>query len=492
MLSKFSVFQRVFILILLVGIELLAMTFFGVYGTFRGERSIAEIRTQAIEPRELLSDLFDAAIALEGGGDEARAEFDKVFKSLPRFIYDDPQLSAALNELKASFDRRESGEEIVKKTDVAYYRMVDVGDIFVKEQYDILARMRLYMMICGLLSVALLLITAYAIAASVRKSLKSLMAINSFGGDLTQRLIEDGADEIAASARSINAFLTDTQNSIAEAKKNSEETAQIAEQLNQNASVIGERAQKEQELANIAQEKTEASKKTLNILQDALLTDAGTLLNTSDEATAAENDMKRLQVAVASMTAEVTDISDRMTRLSQDAGQINSVLGVIGDIADQTNLLALNAAIEAARAGEHGRGFAVVADEVRKLAERTQKSLAETRANIEAITQTIGDLGGQMAENMKSAADMDALAVKVEKLLNGVGGSVRSAAAIAQKSATEAKETENAIADLAELLENMNELLAENTHAVGRIMLVSNRSRNSAITLGAQLSKFKV
>jgi len=117
--------------------------------------------------------------------------------------------------------------------------------------------------------------------------------------------------------------------------------------------------------------------------------------------------LEQTAVAVKKITQSMDGIFSRTQELITQSDEIKSVVQIISDIAEQTNLLALNAAIEAARAGEHGRGFAVVADEVRKLAERTQKSLSEINANVNILTQSIIEVGANIEEQNKGMSKIN-------------------------------------------------------------------------------------
>lgn len=122
--------------------------------------------------------------------------------------------------------------------------------------------------------------------------------------------------------------------------------------------------------------------------------------------------------AVREITESMQGVDSKAQEVVQQGDDIKKILGFIAEIADQTNLLALNAAIEAARAGEHGRGFAVVADEVRNLAERTQKSLGEIGASVNLLVQSINDMGESIKVQMGSIEHINESIVELEEITN--------------------------------------------------------------------------
>lgn len=188
---------------------------------------------------------------------------------------------------------------------------------------------------------------------------------------------------------------------------------QMLEKINDLGNALQSMEQQNLEGREILNNNTKQLRVTIDKLRSTQFVELNGMINTTVE---------RIQ----SVAGKEHELSGNLQALAGNARETKEILVTIGDIADQTNLLALNAAIEAARAGEHGRGFAVVADEVRKLAERTQKSLAETSATINILIQAINDNSEALNQNMDEMMDLTRYVATVDHKMDEVLGAMDS------------------------------------------------------------------
>ena len=330
---------------------------------------------------------------------------------------------------------------------------------------------------------------------SITKPLNELIMratnLSSGDGDLTRKLEVVGKDEIAKASEAINKFIEKVRVLIAEAKDISNENSSIANELSstsvqtgrgvENSSKIVEDAGKDcAEIQSYMKDSIEVAKGGKDDLQKAL-TYVDETLNTISN--------------LSSEIAQTSDIENQMAgkieQLSRDAEQVKSVLVVINDIADQTNLLALNAAIEAARAGEHGRGFAVVADEVRKLAERTQKSLTEINATINVIVQAINESSEQMSINSKQISELTGVANNAQNTIRDMSGIMRSAIGLSDKTIEDYIKTGKDIDDIVKSMEGISQISSQSARSVEEIASAAEHLNKMTDTLNAKLGEFR-
>jgi len=313
-----------------------------------------------------------------------------------------------------------------------------------------------------ILSIVSYFVALKTIVKPIRNVADSLQSIAQQGGDLTRSIEVRGNDEIAGLANGFNLFMASTRDIIEQVKRSSDDITNETNVLTQiidetNKGAVSQKAETEQ----VASAVTELTATVSSVATHA--DDASKVSKTATTNTEQGRKLVRETVSnIKKLSLDMDHASTVINEVQAGAENIGSVLDVIKGIAEQTNLLALNAAIEAARAGEQGRGFAVVADEVRTLASRTQESTTEIQAMIDGLQEGTKNAVDVISKSHVQTEESAKSASLADDALNEIVSAISSISEINQQIAIATKEQEVASGMIGKNAENIHSI-AEST-----------------------------
>jgi methyl-accepting chemotaxis protein len=311
-------------------------------------------------------------------------------------------------------------------------------------------------------------------------------------GDLSHKLDESGTDEFAQLSKNCNLLIDSLRNLIESIVNRSSQLAAAAEETSavtaESTTAIEEQRGQVEQAASATTEMSSTAQSVLSSANDAL----GEIKNADDEAERVKVISARNRTTIEQLATEVESAAQVINQLQQDSASIGGILDVIRGIADQTNLLALNAAIEAARAGEQGRGFAVVADEVRTLASRTQESTSEIHTMIEALQTGSGKAVAVMDTGKAKASDCVNQSEEAEKALEIITHAVHEAFDRSSQIATAAEEQSVVAHEISDNLESIVAIAEQTTEGSKQTAESSSEVARLAEELQQSVQKFKL
>ncbi len=337
--------------------------------------------------------------------------------------------SASFDDLRPSLDRMASDLAHAQKlgSDFRAQAYDDFQQTLVQTREANAATTRLGI-ILSLVLVVLVSLGAWLVIRSVMVNIRgvitSLQSIARGDGDLTQRVNVESNDEIGAMIELFNSFLDKLQRTI-------RQIIEAANPLGQVSKELYKLTQGSEENAKSQQHHTDSITRDILTMTGSIQEVAQRSRQASDEANSAARQAATAREHVGSLSTGISDLGDSvlgavkaMEQLEEETQEVGSVLTVIRSIAEQTNLLALNAAIEAARAGEQGRGFAVVADEVRNLAQKTAASTAEIHHIIQRLQNSANTVLNVMTSNGEKSRASIERSIEATQLLEAIARTV--------------------------------------------------------------------
>ncbi len=350
----------------------------------------------------------------------------------------------------------------------------------------------------GLLLAGVIFIIAIAIFLFINRSIRNAIHKAIVGCQFISEhkdlhyVIQTGSnDEIAQITTVMNQLLSQLAKALDDAKKTAIENAAVSEELSSTSMQIGIRIEDAAKEVEVTTKATEVVATILRKSEESSNQSGVLISKVATELNGAAEEVLTVSTNLQEVVINQTDLSTKLVQLDQDVEQVKQVLSVIADIAEQTNLLALNAAIEAARAGEHGRGFAVVADEVRKLAERTQKSLIESNATVAVIVQSVNSAAEMMKVSAKQIQELGERAEVTQTLMRRTVLNMNEAQEMAAQTVEDTKMGRIKTSEVIERIQNVSQLSNTNARSVEEVASAAEHLAKLSEGLSVTLSEFK-
>ena len=421
-------------------------------------------------------------------------EYNAIAKDIVTgFISGNVDFSAIQQKSKTKADLFEqiksSMESFQKQTDSAY---IELAEATKSNSESAIFTSILISAVLTLIVIALGLFIGRDIRSTASKAADTLKELGEGDGDLKSRLQVNGKDEIGQMSTHFNTFMEVLRDSISHVMS-------VVQPLLDNSTRLIQRV----ETAEAAMHKQQTDSDMVKQSMNEMSTSVGEISNSAAEAASAteqaENEAKQsLEILNQSMAvsqalnSEIKGASEVIHKLAQDTQNVNQILDVITSIAEQTNLLALNAAIEAARAGEQGRGFAVVADEVRELASRTSKSTTEIRELLNELTNAASASVESMESASAQAERNEEYAMQTGESVKVIAGHINTIHHLNTQVATATEEQTAVASTVVTNVDDMNNSITSSLDALSDIRDVSGNLHGLSDDLLEAASKFKI